>query len=153
MITENKIKTLAEEHLKGTDRFLVAVKVSTDNRIKLFIDADSSVTIDHCVALSRHIESNLDREKEDFELKVMSAGADQPFSLLRQYKKNIGRKIDVLTTGDKQIRGKLLKADNNEITVLEEKSVVKGKSKKIITGDEITLPMQEVKQAKVVITF
>jgi len=153
MITEKQIKQLVAESLEGTDRFLVALKVSSTNVIQVFIDADSSVTIDHCVELSRHIEGNLDRETSDFELKVMSAGADRPFSMLRQYKKNIGNKVIVLTPDDKKIRGVLLEANENKIKIQEEKTVTRGKSKKTILGDELTLPMSEVSQTKVVITF
>ncbi|RLD90366.1 MAG: ribosome assembly cofactor RimP [Bacteroidetes bacterium] len=153
MITEKQIEQLVAENLEGTDRFLVALKVSSTNVIQVFIDADSAVTIDHCVALSRHIEGSLDRETEDFELKVMSSGADRPFSLLRQYKKNIGNKVDVLTTEDNKIRGVLLEADDKVIKIQQEKTVTRGKSKKTIIGEELTLPMSEVSQTKVVITF
>ncbi len=153
MITEKQIEQLVAENLEGTDRFLVALKVSSTNVIQVFIDADSAVTIDHCVALSRHIEGSLDRETEDFELKVMSSGADRPFSLLRQYKKNIGNKVDVLTTEDNKIRGVLLEADDKVIKIQQEKTVTRGKSKKTIMGEELTLPMSEVSQTKVVITF
>ena len=153
MITEKQIEQLVAENLENTDRFLVALKVSSTNVIQVFIDADSAVTIDDCVALSRHIEGSLDREKEDFELKVMSAGADRPFSLLRQYKKNIGHKVDVLTTDDEKNRGILLEANDKAIKIQEEKTVTHGKSKKTIIGEECTLPMSEVSQTKVVITF
>jgi len=153
MIKEKEIQKLIEEHFEGTDRFLVALKVSTGNSIQVFIDADSSITIDHCVALSRHIESNLDREAEDFELKVMSSGADHPFSMLRQYKKNIGNKVDVLTNEGHTIRGVLLYADDSILRLQEEKTIKRGKSKKIIIGDELTIPMSEVDKTKEVITF
>jgi ribosome maturation factor RimP len=153
MIAEKLIEELIAENLEGTDRFLVALKVSSTNVIQVFIDADSAVTIDHCVELSRYIESNLDRETDDFELKVMSAGADRPFSMLRQYKKNIGKKVDIVTTDDKKIRGILLEVDNKTIKIQEEKTVTRGKSKKTILGEELTLPMSEVSQTKVVITF
>ncbi len=153
MITEKRIKQLVSEHLEVSDQFLVALKVSSTNDIQVFIDADSSVTIDDCVALSRHIEGNLDRDEEDFELKVMSAGADQPFSMLRQYINHIGKKVDVLTADDKKIRGVLLEADKNAIKIQEEKTVRRGKSKKTIIGDELVIPMSKVQRTKVVITF
>ncbi len=153
MITEKQIEKLVAENLEGSDRFLVALKVSSTNVIQVFIDADSAVTIDHCVALSRHIESHLDRETDDFELKVMSAGADRPFSMLRQYKKNIGNSVEVLTGDDKKIRGVLLEADDEAIKIQEEKTITRGKSKKTVLGETLTLPMPEVTQTKVVITF
>jgi len=102
---------------------------------------------------TRHIEGNLDREAEDFELKVMSAGADRPFSMLRQYKKHIGKRVNVTKSDEKNIRGVLLDADNKMIRLQEEITVTRGKSKKTVKGDELTIPMSEVKQTKVVITF
>ncbi len=71
MISEKQIKQWAEEQLEGTDRFVVHVKVGSDNAISVIIDSDTGVTIEHCIALSRFIEQRLDRDKEDFELKVL----------------------------------------------------------------------------------
>jgi len=153
MIDKKKIEELVEEHLEGTDRFVVGLKVSPENLIQVFIDADSSVTIDHCVALSRHIEGNLDRDEEDFELRVMSAGADMPFKLLRQYKKNIGRKVDIILENGEEIQGVLLHADEETIGLEEEKLVKKGKKKEWKKGDVISIPMKDIKHAKVIITF
>ena len=153
MIDKKKIEALVDENLEGTDRFVVDIKVSPENLIQVFIDADSSVTIDHCVSLSRHIEGNLDRDEEDFELRVMSSGADMPFTMLRQYKKNIGRKVDVILNEGKEIRGLLLDADENNIRMEEEIMVKRGKSKKFVKGEVIDIPMNDIKQTKVIITF
>ena len=153
MIDNKKIEELVAEHLEGTDRFVVGIKVSNENLIQVFIDADSAVTIDHCVALSRHIEGNLDREEEDFELRVMSAGADRPFVMLRQYKKNIGRKIDVVLNDGKEVQGVLLHADDEKIELEEELMSKKGKRKIAKKGDIISIPLNEIKQAKAIITF
>ena len=153
MIDKKKIEELVEEHLEGTDRFVVGLKVSPENLIQVFIDADSSVTIDHCVALSRHIERNLDRDEEDFELRVMSAGADIPFKSLRQYKKNIGRKVDVVLESGNEVQGVLLSADEEKIELEEEKLVKKGKKKEWKKGDIISIPMKDIKHTKIIITF
>jgi ribosome maturation factor RimP len=153
MISKKKIETLVDEHLEGTDRFVVDIKVSPENLIQVFIDADSSVTIDHCVRLSRHIEGNLDRDVEDFELRVMSAGADRPFAMLRQYKKNIGRRVEVVTNEESVIRGELKDVSEDEIVIRKEKEIKKGRKKSIEFGDEVTLPFNEIKQTKVIISF
>ncbi len=154
MIDKKKIENLVAEKLEGTDRFVVGIKVSPENLIQVFIDADSAVTIDHCVELSRHIEGNLDREEEDFELRVMSSGADRPFAMLRQYVKNIGRKVEVVLNDGKELRGKLLEADEQQIKLEEEKlSNRKGKKKEYLKGETITVPMKEIRQTKVIITF
>ena len=85
MIEKQNIKELVEEFIKGTGLFLVAVKVSSANRITVLADKNEGITIDECAAIHRHIENNLDREKEDFELQVSSPGLDMPFLVIEQY--------------------------------------------------------------------
>ena len=146
MITEKQITELIEEALAGTDRFPVDVSVKPGNRILVFIDSDTSVSIMDCIKLSKFIESHLDRETEDFELNVSSAGLDQPYKLLRQFSKNIGREIAVLLVDKTKISGKLTAADENGIQVLEIKKV-----KKEITETEHRIPFSEIKEAKEII--
>jgi ribosome maturation factor RimP len=153
MITKNKISKLVEDNLEGTDRFVVEIKVSVENLIQVFIDSDTAVTIDHCVELSRYIENNLDRDIEDFELRVMSSGADRPFYMPRQYKKNIGRKIDVFLNNDKSVEGLLTHVDENGIELEQEKTILHGKIKKVVKGEKIKIPFTEIKYSKVLITF
>ncbi len=110
MITENQIRELVEEKIAGTPNYIVEVAIRPVNQISVFIDSDEKVSIKDCVAVSKHIESKLDREIEDFELEVSSAGADQPLKLVRQYKKRIGRQVEVLKTDGQKITGKLIDA-------------------------------------------
>ncbi|MBR0223623.1 MAG: hypothetical protein IJL93_05035 [Bacteroidales bacterium] len=75
MIQKQTIEQIAQEHLQGTELSLVEVTVSDDNDIEVIITREGGgVSIDDCVALSRFIESKLDRDKEDFSLMVGSAG-------------------------------------------------------------------------------
>lgn len=153
MITKAEIIHLAEEALAGTDRFIVEVLVKMDNVIMVFIDADSSVTIDHCVDLSRYIEHQLDRETEDFELRVSSAGLDHPFKLMRQYTKNIGMPVQVqLKDGEKHI-GKLLSADEKGISI--DLILVKklNKIKKEVSGGTVSFAFEQIEEVKPVISF
>ena len=83
MIEKSVVSQLVEEWLEGKDYFLVDVTVSPDNRIVVEIDHAEGVWIEDCVELSRFIESKLDREQEDFELEVGSAGIGQPFKVLQ----------------------------------------------------------------------
>jgi ribosome maturation factor RimP len=87
MVEKTNILELVEEHLKGTDKFPVEVQIKGNNIITVIIDGDTGVTIDDCIRLSKHIESKLDRDTEDFELRVSSFGADKPLKMKRQYKK------------------------------------------------------------------
>jgi ribosome maturation factor RimP len=152
MISKQKIADLIEEYLFGTDKFLVEFSVSTSNHIIVFIDGDSGVTITDCIALSRKIESNLDRETEDFELNVSSAGLDLGLRVNRQYVKNTGRTIDVKLNDNTKITGVLKAVDEQAITL----ELLPGKKKK--KADEIIelfkiIDFKDIKETKVVITF
>ena len=153
MISENKIIQLAEDCLHETDRFVVFIKVSTANQINVVIDGDHGVTIDHCVEMSRFIENSLDREIEDFELKVSTAGIDYPYVNIRQYKKNVGRSVQVtLKDGDVK-RGKLKTANESVIEIEEEITRKHKKSKKMETGLPILIPFEDIKQTKGLVIF
>lgn len=154
MITVDRIQKIAEEKLVESTNFIVDIAVKPGNKIIVLLDNDNGVSISDCVAMSRHIESNLDREAEDFELNVMSPGLSEPFKILRQYQKNIGKQIDVVTKEGKKISGKLLKASNLEI-VLESKSKERlaGKKGKQLIINNINLTFNQIKETKIVISF
>ena len=153
MIDKNTIEKLVNEYLAGGELFPVYINVGSDNNIKIVIDGDNGVTIDDCVDVSRYVEHKLDRDKEDFELNVMSAGIDYPFLSLRQYRKNINRSIKVILKNEKEIRGKLLNADKNGITLQEEIVKTHKKNKKTVLGETLQIPMSEIKQTKVIAIF
>lgn len=154
MITVDSIKKLADEKLTEGSNFIVDISVKPGNKIIVLLDNDKGVSIADCVAMSRHIEFNLDREKDDFELNVMSPGLTEPFKILRQYQKNIGKHVDVITKENKKITGKLLKATEEGI-VLETKSKerVEGKKAKQELINNINLTFNQIKETKVVILF
>ena len=109
--------------MDGTDKFLIDLHVSKDNRINVSIDGDNGVNIDDCIELSRFIESHLDREVEDFELNVASAGLDSPLKFVRQYKKNVGRDIRIDTI-DGQTKEGLLEEATDEKVILKLKLIL-----------------------------
>ncbi len=146
MISEQLIKDLTNTHLEGTDRFAVSVAVRSDNRIRIFIDSDTHVLIEHCIELSKFIESQLDRESEDFELNVSSSGLDQPYKLSRQYIKNIGREVSVLLKDNSKIEGTLTAADDKEFSV---NAVTK--IKKVITETTHKFLYSDIKETKEII--
>ena len=96
MIDKNEIANFVESQLDGSEYFLVEVKVSPANDIEVTIDSPDGVDIDHCVELSRAIEENFDREKEDYSLQVGSAGLTEPFKVRRQYEMHLGDNVEVL---------------------------------------------------------
>ena len=154
MITVEKIQKIADEKLAEGSNFIVAIAVKTGNKITVLLDNDNGVSISDCVAMSRHIESNLDRDADDFELNVMSPGLTEPFKILRQYQKNIGKQVDVVTKEGKKLSGKLLNANDlgiNLETKIKEK-VANKKGKQLIINN-INLTFNQIKETKIVISF
>ena len=152
MITEQNIQSLIDEKLANSDVFLVECRVKTDNKIRVFIDSERGITIDDCVALSRHIEGNLDRDKEDFALDVSSAGLDLPLRIPRQFEKNVGRTVHVVMNDGTEINGKIIEATNENFTVLPE---IKKKKKNAESEQPqpVSINYSNQKNTKIVLTF
>jgi ribosome maturation factor RimP len=149
-----KVKDLLENALlERTDLFLLEMTISEDNRIKIVIDGDNGVNVDDCMFISRAIEHNLDREEVDFALEVASAGATAPLINKRQYKKNLGRFLEVKTASDK-IEAILKEVTNDGISlewkVREPKPIGKGK---VTVKKEATIAFDDIVEAKVLIKF
>jgi ribosome maturation factor RimP len=146
-ITAKHITDLVNEKIAGTDLFVGEIKVKPGNIIYVFLDGDHGVTIEQCVAVSRHIEQNLDRTKADFELHVSSYGIGQPLKFLRQYKNAVGKKISIVLEDSTKYSGTLLDVD--EKTIVLEKEAVKKKE----AAEKIEIPFQTVKTAKIEVIF
>ena len=154
MITEKKIRELTEEKIKGTDRFIVSVKVSTAKKIEVLLDGLTNIAINDCIEISRFIESSLDRENEDFELMVSSAGIDQPFTVEKQYQKNIGRELIVLKKDGLKVKGVLVAYEPETSILIESEKIIKNeKNKKQTIKEHITIPLQEIKESKLILSF
>ncbi|GAB4379129.1 MAG: ribosome assembly cofactor RimP [Salibacteraceae bacterium] len=147
MITIAQIEELVNQKLGEGEVFLVQVHVHPGNRIVVELDSDGSVGIDDCVEVSRHIESNLDRAVEDFELEVTSSGLGRPLKHKRQFAKNIGRQVEVITAAGDTMRGTLLEADE-QVVLRKEPS-----KKKKQPEQTQTLNWDEIKEVKTIITF
>ena len=146
MIDVTRVLEIAETQMEGTDLFVVEVRVSPANEIVVTVDSDTQVGIDRCVELSRSIEGALDREQEDFELTVMSAGIGQPLKMLRQYRKLIGRPVEVILKDGGKIVGNLTDASEISIAVeYEERVAVEGKKRKQLVMTRRELSLDEVK--------
>ncbi|OAV71845.1 Ribosome maturation factor RimP [Bacteroidales bacterium Barb4] len=154
MIDKQKVVRLAEEGIAVTTHFLTDVTVTPDNVIVVEIDNDQAVGIDDCAALSRFIESRLDRDAEDYELEVGSAGVTSPFKVLRQYVKNIGNEVEVLLKKGVKLTGILKAADEQGIVLAVEKQVKpEGAKRKEIVQEEHTYIYEEIKYTKYLIRF
>ena len=150
MITEAKVVKLICEHLEGGDIFLVDVVVKPGNLISIYLDGDLGVNIEACRGLNHFLNETLDRDVEDFDLTVSSAGADRPLKLPRQYKKNIGKSLDVVTKTGEKISGLVMTANETgiELQIFPSKKQKKDPEVKIVS-----LNFNDIKSAKEVITF
>ncbi len=154
MISKQKIEELVSQWLQGKDYFLVDIAISSDNKIVVEIDHADGVWIDDCVELSRFIEERLDRDEEDFELEVGSAGLGQPFKVEQQYQNHIGKEVEVLQADGKKVKGLLKAVDGRQFTVsVKEKVKVEGKKRPELQDVDHQYDMDEVKYTKYLISF
>ena len=154
MMDKKKIEEIATRHLEGSDLFVVSCTCSPMNEVELLIDSDTSVAIDACVALSRAIEAEFDREVEDFELMVASAGIGSELKSLRQYRKLIGKSVEVLLKNGVKVLAILDEVTDEQITLsYEEKQAVEGKKRKELVKVTRTYPFEEIKYTKEYLDF
>ncbi|NHF58389.1 ribosome assembly cofactor RimP [Flavobacteriaceae bacterium TP-CH-4] len=151
---KDKVTTLLNEALaEEASLFLVDFSMGADNRIKVVLDGDQGVTLQDCMKISRAIEHNLDREEEDFSLEVTSAGATTPMTMPRQYAKNVGRKLTVVTAED-SFEGKLASVTEDGIVLewkaREPKPIGKGK---VTVQKKKEIVFSDIKEAKVILKF
>jgi len=153
MIDKDLVKKLVEEKLDER-MFIVGISVSESNRIDIFIDGFDGLTIDQCVAVSRHVEHSLDRETEDFSLQVSSPGLSEKFRVKEQYLKYQGKQVEVITGEGLELEGTLISASDEEF-VLETsvKEKPEGGKKKELIEKKHQFKYDEIKSAKAVISF
>ena len=153
MINRDLIIQLTEEKLKK-DQFIVEVTVGQANRISVLLDSETGITIDDCIQVSRHIESNLDREAEDFELQVSSAGLGQPFKVHRQYIKNLEREVEVVLTNGQKQTGILKNADESGFDLeISKNEKAEGQKKKQLATHTLRISFDEAKTVKTIVKF
>ena len=154
MIEKAVVTQLVEEHLQASNSYLVDVAIKPGNYIVVEIDSDDSVSIDDCVALSQYIEAHLDRDVEDYELEVGSAGITSPFKVLRQYQKNIGNEVEMLLKSGTKKVGVLIAVDISGATISVEKKIKpEGAKRPVMVTEEENYPFEEIKYTKYLIRF
>lgn len=154
MILKEEIIKLVESYLTDTDHYLVDVKVTPDNRISVEVDSFKGVAIEFCVALNRFIESKLNRDVEDYELEVSSAGLTEPFKVLKQYEKNVGKEVEVMTKDNKKLIGILEGLKDTGIVLQVEKQVKpEGAKRKITVTENMHIHFENIKTTKYNIRF
>ena len=154
MISKDKVRVIVEEWLADKEFFLVDVSVSADNCISVEIDHAEGVWIEDCVLLSKHVEANLDRDVEDYELEVGSAGIGQPFKVLQQYINHIGKEVEVLAKDGKKYRGVLARAEESDFSVtVQVKEKPEGAKRPVLVDKEYAWKYDEIKYTKYLINF
>jgi ribosome maturation factor RimP len=146
---EQRVNRLIETE---PDVFLVEVRIKPTNNIKVFLDADNGISIDRLVQFNRKLYRQIEEEQvfpnNDFSLEISSPGLDEPLKLNRQYKKNIGRFVEVMQTDGTITEGKLISSEEDQVVVEEEKG--KGKKKEMI---QHIIPFTNIKTTKIQIKF
>ena len=154
MILKDTVKQIVESYLTDKGYYLVDIIISNDNRISVEINNFKGFSIDFCIELTREIESKLDRDIEDYELEVSSAGLTQPFKVLKQYEKNVGNEVEVLTKDGKKTAGILKSFDSGKIILQIEKQVKpEGAKRKVTINEDLELPFENIKTTKYIIRF
>ena len=158
MNIESQIKALEEKVAAliadEAGFFLVEIRIKPTNNVKVFLDGDQGISIEKLVALNRKLYKDLEENSffpgGDFSLEVSSPGLDEPLKLFRQYRKNIGRPVEVQMVGEGLVKkeGKLVSVTEEEITLEEEKG--KNKKKEIV---QHIIPFDQIKTTKIQIKF
>ena len=154
MIDKQKLTDTINEAIKDTPLFLVDVTVTPDNNITVEVDSMESVDIDECVKLTRDIEAVFDRDVEDYQLEVGSAGLTSPFKVKEQYVKNIGNQVEVLTRDGRKFKGTLTAVGDDDFTVAVTKKVKEeGKKRPVEVEEPVVTKVVDTKTVKYLIDF
>ena len=141
-----KIESAVESAATDNDAFLVELELKPNNIIVAFVDSDNGLTIEQIKMIIRQIESDLDRDVEDFNLTVSSPDLNRPLKTWRQYKKNVGRYLKV-KFNERQEEGMLMKVEAKYLVL----SVPN--KKKSAPNTELEIQFADIAEAKVAIRF
>jgi ribosome maturation factor RimP len=154
MIKEQDIQPIVDSYMAEAGLFLVSLKVSADQVVEVVIDGPHGVSLDHCVALSHRINAAFDRDADDFELTVSSAGLDQPLRVLPQYEKYIGKEVEIVLTAGTKIQATLTEATAEKLAVrYGQLQKIEGKKRKQPVTVTATYVLTEIKSTKPIIKW
>jgi ribosome maturation factor RimP len=154
MMTKQQIESLIQDKFEEQNCFLVELEVKEGNVISLEIDSMAGITVQECMAFSKTIEGELDREVEDFELQVSSPGLDKPFRVIAQYEKNIGREVKVVPVDGLVVKGELKEVTEEDIMVeYSIKERIEGRKKKETIIKQERINFNNIKETTVIISF
>lgn len=149
-----KVQLLIENYLSENEKiFLVSLNFSSSNHIEVLIDSFSGINISDCITLNRYIENGLNRDEEDFSLKVSSAGLTEPFKVFKQYEKNIGKKVKVQLNNGNVLTGKMVSADSKKGLLLEIKKREKKGKQKLVIKESLNINFKEISKTSIILSF
>ena len=152
MIDKTALEQVINEALEGTNMYMVTINVSKDNIIDVALDSDEVITIDDCVAVNDAVHAALDRDIEDYELTVGSYGITSPLLLPRQYRKNVGGEVEVLTLDGRKLKGVLADADDEGFTLtMTVKRKLEGKKRPELVEEQERFNYSDIKYTKNII--
>lgn len=158
MTNTEQIESLIHEYLQGTDCYLVEFKLKPTNNYKVFIDSDSGFTLEKCIKINRFLRNRIDESgmypEGDYSIEVSSPGLDTPLKLIRQYSKNIGRKLDITFMDEEKtpLEVRLLSVEEDAIKVEPLSKIQKGRIEKN-TNEPIRIEFKDIKHAVVQVEF
>lgn len=152
---ERKVNSLIETE---PEVFLVEIRIKPTNNVKVFLDSDKGMSLDKLIQYNRKLYRDLEESQffpgNDFSLEVSSPGLDEPLKQHRQYRKNIGRSVEVWRVDGTKNEGTLVEANDSGIVVEEEITVPKekgkGKKKELV---HTSIPFDHIKSTKIQIKF
>ena len=154
MIDKQQLTQTVEQAIEGTSIFIVDIKINPGNAIVVEIDSPESIDIDTCAKITRQIEATFDRDVEDYDLEVGSAGLTAPFKVKGQYLKNIGNEVEVLTSDGRKLQGVLTAVGDNDFTIEVAKKVKEpGAKRPTLVMEPTTIEMSNTKSVKYLINF
>ena len=154
MIDKKELTTVVEKALENTKMFLVDITVSHDNIIDVQLDSIESITIDDCIAVNNAVHEAFDQDIEDYELTVGSYSLTDPFKVLKQYEKNLGGEVEVLTRDGKKLKGTLASVNAEEFTItVPTKTKIEGKKRPEMIDVKHTFKYDEIKYTKNILQF
>jgi ribosome maturation factor RimP len=119
-----EIETCVEQ--RGACLLDLFIRGRSPNRVyEIFIDNEQSVTLEFCSEISRDIKSLLDRITTDrqYRLVVSSPGFDRPLKYPWQFKKHVGKLMQVrrrVAEGIEATTGRLVTADGDGFVLLDD---------------------------------
>lgn len=154
MLDKNLVRESVEKAIEGTDIFIVDITVSPQNNVVVELDSPGNLDIDTCAAITRAIEKDFDRDVEDYDLEVGSAGLTAPFKVKGQYLKNIGNDIEILTADGRKIKAVLTAVGDDDFTFEYPVKVKEpGAKRPTVAMQSETLPIGGAKWVKYLISF